>query len=368
MDSKNTRKSKSRLFDTDNERFYGVLFRFVPLIFFQIIVSAVLRVDLYFPLFNAYIDCYSVAYIFMAIIGFTQLLFSTQRFYSSTVFGMIISALVSVEACLLLIFAQYHPILAVLAALLSAGAYFGIRYAVQRLNAPNRGRITGFNRKCRKIAFRLASVIVAVGLIFPAVGSVYKEFFSSTLTEIEWAEFMEWYVANMPEEETAAEDSNEQLLKDLSKWSRLDIEDRERLIRIIAELDKEYLKIDHLTIEVNTEKMDSNTLAYYEPGSNNIYVNYRYLDQIELEDAVITILHELHHAYVFHTIDTLDFDSPEVQNSFYYENARQWKENSTSYISGSISFDAYYNQPIERDARAYSEERASFYLAYAQAD
>ncbi len=366
MYSENTaKKKKAGLFDEDRGRFLEICLRFIPLSLFIVFSSVVMKLELYFSFFELHCNTYSTACIFMILIALTQNIFSGQKFYSKTIPGLIISSFVSVEACLLLVLAQYYPIIAVIIAILSIAAFFGIRYFVRQLNAPNRHRILNFDSKCSKVAFRLSAFIAAVALVIPSGMGMYKEYFSYTLTDEQWADFYDWYNSLESEAPTEEADPNAEKLSELSKWDKLDVGDRERLIRIIAEIEKEYLGIGYFDVEVNTEKMPENRLAYYSPFTQDIYINYRYLNETELENAIITILHELHHAYVYYTIETIDFDSPEVQNSFYYESARQWKANSENYISGSLSYDDYYNQPIERDARAHAEMRVHYYMAYA---
>lgn len=94
------------------------------------------------------------------------------------------------------------------------------------------------------------------------------------------------------------------------------------------------------------------------------YINYGHLSSGDVSDILRTIMHEMHHAFVYYTLSTLNFESDEVKNSYYYQKAREWKENSKNYIHSSVSFDEYMNQPIEADARAYAEERAAVYKDY----
>lgn len=365
MDYENTsKKKKTGLFESDLSRYFELGLRFIPLFLFVVALTLGLRLELYFSFFDLYLEPYIAACFIVSIIAIIQFIFCRQKFYSTTITGLVLSSLISVEGCMLLILAQYSPISVLLLIIASIGAYFGIRYAVMRLNAPRRSKITDYKAKCGSVAFRLASFVAALIFILPSVAGFNKEYLSDNLTDEEWADFIEWYNSVETEQETGEPDPNGELLAELSRWDRLNISDKARLIRIIAEIEKEYLGISHVTIEVNSEKMNEHTLAYYSPFSRDIYINFRYLNEASLEEAIVTVLHELHHAYVYYTIDNIDFDSPEVQESFYYEDARRWKENSENYISAGLSFEEYYNQPIERDARAHAEERVLYYLSF----
>ena len=370
MNSQDNKEKKDvGLFEGSFNKFTEIAVKFIPLSVFAVAATQYLYNGMYFPSVGLYLEPYSVAFMFAVVIGIVQMIFSSQRFYSDTLTGIIISSFISVEACLLLIFAQYHPVAAILILVATICIFLFIARLIGEINIHNRNRIRNFRKKCRKLSFRMTAFIAAIILIVPSVMGIYTEFFRATLTEKEWSEFYEWYSSLSFEEEEQA-DASPHPLEELSKWDSLSLEDKERLIRIVAEIEKEYLGIAHLTIEycveVNTAKMEEHTLAFFSPLSRNIFINVRFLNETSLEKAITTILHELHHAYVYHTLDILDFDSPEVQTSFYYESARQWKENSENYVNGATSYGDYYSQPIERDARAHSEARTPFYMQFAK--
>ncbi len=371
MNSHNNKEKKDNgLFEGSFNKFTEIAVKFMPLSVFAIAATQFLYNGMYFPSIGLYLEPYLAAALFAVVIGIVQMIFSTQRFFSDTLTGMILSSFVSVEACLLLIFAQYHPVAAVLVSVASICIFLFIARLIGEINIHNRNRIRNFRKKCRKLSFRLTAFIVAIILMVPSVMGIYTEFFCATLTEKEWNEFYEWYNSLSFEEEEEPTEESEHPLADLAKWDSLSLEDKERLIRVVAEIEKEYLGIGDLTIEywveVNTAKMDEHTLAFFSRFSSNVFINVRHLNEAPLENVISTVLHELHHAYVFHTLDILDFDSPEVQTSFYFESARQWKENSENYVNGSTSYEDYYSQPIERDARAHSEARTPYYMQFAE--
>ena len=78
-------------------------------------------------------------------------------------------------------------------------------------------------------------------------------------------------------------------------------------------------------------------------------------------DCIFTLLHECRHAYQYHIISVLDWEDENVQTGYFFWEARIFKENWDSYVPYYRNFDAYKNQPIEKDASGYAESRISVY-------
>lgn len=209
--------------------------------------------------------------------------------------------------------------------------------------------------------------VLCVVLLIPAGIGFYEEYYKYSLSSEEWAAFVEWFNEDSEEvgKEEIANIPYEDKIADLVKWDKLNVAEKERVIRSIALIEKEELGIcNDVEITVSTEKMSDYTCGYYIDSSKEIFINYKYLNEGEVEDVLQTILHEMHHAFVHYTVENIDYESELVRNNYYYKQAREWKENTENYISSSLNYDEYRNQPIEADARAYAEERVAFYLKY----
>ena len=90
-------------------------------------------------------------------------------------------------------------------------------------------------------------------------------------------------------------------------------------------------------------------LGGYNPVTNTIELNSRYLEKPECEDLLNTILHESRHAFQNKCI--VDPDSVTVKSNI----IDVWKDNFENYISPFLDFEAYENQEIEKDANYFAD-------------
>ena len=90
-------------------------------------------------------------------------------------------------------------------------------------------------------------------------------------------------------------------------------------------------------------------LGGYNPITNTIELNSRYLEKPECEDLLNTILHESRHAFQNKCI--VDPDSVTVKSNI----IDVWKDNFENYISPFLDFEAYENQEIEKDANYFAD-------------
>ena len=102
------------------------------------------------------------------------------------------------------------------------------------------------------------------------------------------------------------------------------------------------------------------TLGLFDPGSGRIYINSTQLEAGsryggDPQMLVSVCLHEGRHAYQHQAVNGAVFhDDPKELQS--------WKDNFDNYISFRENPRAYYDQPLERDARAFAEARGEILI------
>ncbi len=343
---------------------FEILFRFIPILFAFGIVIAFKGYDLYFSDFDlsfGYIGSFLIA---IAVCAIVQIIINKNPMISKTKIGVVTGTILTIEMMLFLLFAQYHIIFSAFLILAAIMFSFWVEKKIIEINRENHVWTSKLKRWCKNRANSLVVYVLCVVMFIPASIGVYEEYHKYSLSSEEWTEFVSWF----NESEESSKENNEVIIPHsekiagLSEWDSLDIEKKERLIRAVALIEKENLGINKdVEVVILTEKMSTYTLGYYTDEKNEIYINYKHLNEGELSDVLNTVIHEMHHAFVYYTISTLDYESEEVKNNYYYQKAREWKENSESYISSSEGFDEYEAQPIEADARAYAEERVALY-------
>lgn len=106
------------------------------------------------------------------------------------------------------------------------------------------------------------------------------------------------------------------------------------------------------------------TLGAYDNESNQMWINTEHLASSSPREIVNTICHEVHHAYVDYLVNTLDWDNP-AMNSSYFAELRELMDSQKNYKSAwDYGFDAYENQPLEVAAREYASEETARIMTY----
>lgn len=101
--------------------------------------------------------------------------------------------------------------------------------------------------------------------------------------------------------------------------------------------------------ELCFEPKPTHQLGGYNPSTNRIELNSKYLENADCEDLLNTILHESRHAFQNKCIQNPD--SVTVKNNV----IDVWKDNFDNYISPQFDFEAYENQEIEKDANYFAD-------------
>lgn len=124
------------------------------------------------------------------------------------------------------------------------------------------------------------------------------------------------------------------------------VETREQLAKEYFEEIKDCLGLP-TDIPIEFHPMDS--LGGYNPETNSITLNESYLEHPDPRGLIKTITHESEHAFQQQVVD-----NPHLYPDIPKEVIASWKYNMDHYKSAQIyGFEAYRNQPIEKDAFAF---------------
>lgn len=345
---------------------FRIFFQTVPILLAFGIIIAFEGYNLYFADFDlsfGYVGSFLVA---ISICFGMQLFINTNPMLKNTKSGIVAGTILTIEIILFLLFAQYHLFIT---GVIVVAILFFASWLTQKIicfNKEKRKITPRLKKWCRNRSHSLIAYILCLVLIAPAGIGVYEEYYKHSLSSEEWETFIEWFNEIGEEQKEGKETiTYEDKIADLLKWDELNAAEKERVIRSIALIEKEELGIgNEVEISVSSKKMPDNTYGYYIDLSKEIFINYKHLNEDTIENVLQTILHEMHHAFVYYTVDSINYEAKLVQDNYYYKQAREWKENLDNYISSDSDFDEYQNQPIEADARAYSEERVKVYMEY----
>lgn len=344
---------------------YRIIFQEVFLIIFFTILFSFENYNLYFADLCLGLERAECILLCLVACVAIQLLVELNPRFMDRDSGIILETLLISELPCFFLFAQYHLWIALALLLAAFGGLFALNHKILEVNRRGKKPSAKLRFWCWHRSTSLMTYILCAALVVPAIVGYYEEYINHSLSDEEWTEFVEWYNDCSTQGENGASQAlhYEEKISGLLEWDSLTVAEKERTIRAIAMIEKESLGIaDDVEICVYTEKMHESTCGYYLDFSNEIFINYKYLNEGEPEDVIRTILHEMHHAFVYYTIDTIDFEAE--QGGEFYERAKEWDYNADHYIEASVDFYGYLEQPIEFDARTYAAERDDFYLNY----
>ncbi len=107
---------------------------------------------------------------------------------------------------------------------------------------------------------------------------------------------------------------------------------------------------------------DGVTYAYFSNSEEIIYLNELIFNDLAVEDALYTVLHECYHIYQHEQAKLYELVPDEYKNLAMLNSAKECKKGLDNYISGREDFNAYKQQTIEQDADAYAYSTTKEYL------
>jgi len=149
-------------------------------------------------------------------------------------------------------------------------------------------------------------------------------------------------------------------LLDDQKWDKLSVNEQLSILQTVADIERDHLGITH-ELKVGTKKTNDLIGGYYNDADREIIVNTDYLNNEFSYKLVRTVAHEAFHAYSYRMVDALDQVDDDIKNLAAFEDAIQYKNELSHYISGLDDVDAYADQLCEVNARKYAQDRVLSY-------
>ena len=97
-----------------------------------------------------------------------------------------------------------------------------------------------------------------------------------------------------------------------------------------------------------SENLAPNNCGAFDPETKQIVLNADLLRNGNPEETMKTIMHETRHAYQDFAINHPDKVYMDA------ETINAWEDNFKHYISPEFDYEAYYNQPVEKDAEDFA--------------
>lgn len=311
--------------------------------------------DLYFELFDAYMNNGMFLLIYFSICVIISYCANKNRELTKLSWGKAAYDFLIVELFFFMLFAQHYVIVSILivVATIAFSIWFHCHIEIN------------FKRDRRKYHNRASAVVcllLCIVLSVPSIIGIDKEYFSSMTSE-EWEEFVASFKTDYSgkTDEKLFEKYNT-VIDELVLWDELNTDERVTLLNKIVLIEEENLGIETTDIVVINDKLGEYTCGYYSDEEKQICLSFSQISNESFQDNIRTVCHEAFHAYEHFVVKTIDFDSEMVQNNYYFESARKWRDNIDKYVPAIIDYDMYLDQPLEVDARQYAENRVTAYI------
>lgn len=144
-------------------------------------------------------------------------------------------------------------------------------------------------------------------------------------------------------------------------WNTLNTSARLNTLQEILDIECAYLGLpDPLTVSVI--EMDRESVhGSYSHSKRTVNINQNIFSNASPEYLLSILLHEVYHSFEHACIDLLKTTDPSYQNLLLFDRAVIYAYESSNYISGEEDYQAYFNQLMEADSRAYAELRSQDY-------
>lgn len=145
---------------------------------------------------------------------------------------------------------------------------------------------------------------------------------------------------------------------DLSLSERLDIS------QIIVNIECTYFG-SSISVPVKARPISTEagtTCAYYNNEAETIYLNESVFNELDAEDALYIVLHEVYHVYQHEQKKLYESVPDELRNLSTLSAAKECKEGLDKYIKSEEDYEGYKNQSIEQDANSYAYVTTSEYI------
>lgn len=274
--------------------------------------------------------------------------------------------IVPVEFVLMLAFAQWHFVIALLITLTVVVGEIALFRTLKK--DEQKHKFSQKRHRRYQFVFRRCSVLgVAVLCAVPCLLSIFVYGVESPTykaTEELWNQlFYETEVVETNKSDNLYEKKAElwSYLQE-ENWGRLSIQERITVIQELVDFESGVLGIP--TVPITSAMIGITTLGAYDNESNQMWINTEHLANSPVQEVISTTVHEVHHSYVDYLVSTLDWNNP-AMNSAYFAELRELMDSQKNYKSArNYGFDAYENQPLEVAAREYASEETARIMTY----
>lgn len=291
-----------------------------------------------------------------------------RKRFVSTPFWCLVYNMIPPSIFMLFVFAQRHPVAAVLIA-----DFIFIAFRLTRWASDSEDEAPRVRARKKTQAHRAVACLFLVAMLIPSCLSVFKykmlseeEEYSVLITNVLGELSLEHI--NSTADKSKIYEAHPNLYQGISGWSSLNLQERTTVIVELIEMESELLGVPNTIETVKVVSTRAGLWGFYNHEEKTLNLSMALMNDYDPQRAVETALHEFFHFYqhtVVNLVDTsIGWDSP-LASTQALEEARVWRANMASYLTAEYDGgNAYENQPLEASARQFAEEEYARLMNY----
>lgn len=241
-----------------------------------------------------------------------------------------------------------------------AVGFFFIMCCIQIFKKKNkyRSRVRSLLRKICLCFWGLREI--AAGAMFVLMISIPL----STLFNGIWANISSDAIneaGGLGERQIIADNINTVLLFQEKEWKKLTTKQKLDALQIITDIEVNYLGITH-EVDVETENMEEGILGSYNDSTYKIVISHSLLENGSPSELLETTCHEVYHSYQHSIVDVYSGLDEKFKKLQIFRAAASYEQEFNNYSDGiRSSYESYYSQNCESDARSYAQSAIEDY-------
>lgn len=216
-----------------------------------------------------------------------------------------------------------------------------------------------FIRRCCRCIYA-AQLCITVGMVVIMAPMIINGVFGTSLFKPQ----VKATTVYEPREQMVDHNIETLILLQPERWEMLSIEEKLDVLQTVANIEAGYLGLPN-ELNVRAANLTEPTQGRYEDNSYTINIDLEHLQNNESWEVLETCCHEAFHGYEYRLVDAYDSSDERMKNLRVFEPAITYSEEFNNYVTGNNAdtWEDYYEQRCESDARSYAETMAENYYS-----
>ena len=157
-----------------------------------------------------------------------------------------------------------------------------------------------------------------------------------------------------------AENMDSILLLQEEEWAKLSSGEKLSVLQTIANIERNYFGLPN-EVTVVSGALEKDLLGHYNDNTHTVCISVDSLEHDDARECLDTITHECYHSYQARQVDALRGADKELKGLRLFQAARAYGQEYACYKDVDSDPEGYWNQDLEKHARAYAIVAVTFY-------